>query len=209
MSNVSVAQLAEVLGVDVGKLIAQLNDAGIDASSAEDDVSNEDKKKLLAYLRASHGKVASDATAPKKVTLKRKSVSELRVPGTGPRARATARTVNVEVRKRRTYVKRDQVDVVFVTTDPERDTGEVLREYLDRFDPSFIGVTGPIEEIAAVGKSVAVGMGEQLPTGGYDVDAHTTQVTGIDRDDKAPIYWSQTTSSEQFAQDIHTLLGDA
>jgi protein SCO1/2 len=104
---------------------------------------------------------------------------------------------------------RDQVDVVFVTTDPERDTGAVLRGYLDRFDPSFIGVTGPIEEIAAVGKSIAVGLGEQLPTGGYDVDAHTTQVTGIDSDDKAPIYWSQTTSSEQFALDIHTLLGDA
>jgi protein SCO1/2 len=102
---------------------------------------------------------------------------------------------------------RDQVDVVFVTTDPERDTGAVLRQYLDRFDPSFIGVTGPIEEIAAVGKSVAVGMGDELPTGGYDVDAHSTQVTGIDSDDEAPIYWSQTTSSEQYALDIHTLLG--
>jgi translation initiation factor IF-2 len=109
MSNVSVAQLAEVLGVEVGKLIAQLKDAGIEAGSGDDAVSNEDKKKLLAYLRASHGKTASDATAPKKVTLKRKSVSELRVPGSGPRARATARTVNVEVRKSRTYVKREVV----------------------------------------------------------------------------------------------------
>jgi len=104
---------------------------------------------------------------------------------------------------------RDQVDVVFVTTDPERDTGAVLRQYLDRYDKSFIGVTGPIEEIAAVGKSIAVGMGEKLPTGGYDVDAHTTQVTGIDSDDQAPIYWSQTTSSKQFADDIHTLLGES
>jgi len=104
---------------------------------------------------------------------------------------------------------RDQVDVVFVTTDPERDTAEVLRRYLDRFDKSFIGVTGPVDEIAAVGKSIAVGMGEKLATGGYEVDAHTTQVTGIDSDDQAPIYWSQTTSSAQYAQDIHTLLGDA
>jgi len=104
---------------------------------------------------------------------------------------------------------RDQVDVVFVTTDPERDTAVVLRHYLDRYDKGFIGVTGPIDEIASVGKSIAVGMGEKLPTGGYDVDAHTTQVTGIDSDDKAPIYWSQTTSSAQFAQDIHTLLGES
>ncbi|HMB61379.1 MAG TPA: translation initiation factor IF-2 N-terminal domain-containing protein, partial [Xanthomonadales bacterium] len=109
MSNVSVAQLAEVLGVGIDKLIAQLKDAGIEAASGEDAVSNDDKKKLLAYLRASHGKLESDATAPKKVTLKRKTVSELRVPGSGPRARATARTVNVEVRKRRTYVKREVV----------------------------------------------------------------------------------------------------
>jgi protein SCO1/2 len=107
---------------------------------------------------------------------------------------------------------RDQVDVVFVTTDPERDTGPVLRHYLDRFDPSFIGLTddpSEIDQIAAVASSVAVGMGEELPTGGYDVDAHTTQVTGIDSADEAPIYWGQTTSSAQFAQDIHTLLGDA
>jgi protein SCO1/2 len=102
---------------------------------------------------------------------------------------------------------RDEVDVVFVTTDPERDTPEVLRHYLDRFDTSFIGVTGAIDQVAAVGKSVAVGMGDELPTGGYDVDAHSTQVTGIDSDDEAPIYWSQTTSSKQFADDIHTLLG--
>jgi protein SCO1 len=103
----------------------------------------------------------------------------------------------------------DQVDVVFVTTDPDRDTGPVLRHYLDRYDKSFIGVTGPIDEIASVGKSIAVGMGEKLPTGGYDVDAHTTQVTGIDIDDQAPIYWGQSTSSQQFADDIHTLLGES
>jgi protein SCO1/2 len=102
---------------------------------------------------------------------------------------------------------RVQVDVVFVTTDPARDTGPVLRHYLDRFDKSFIGLTGPIDEIAAVGRSVAVGMGEKLPTGGYDVSSHTTQVTGIDSDDQAPIYWGRSTSSLEFAEDIHTLLG--
>lgn len=103
----------------------------------------------------------------------------------------------------------DQVDVVFVTTDPERDTPEVIRAWLDRYDTSFIGVTGPIDQIEEVAGSVAVGMGEKLPTGGYDVDAHSTQVTGIDVTDEAPIFWKQSTSSAQFAQDIHTLLGDA
>jgi translation initiation factor IF-2 len=97
--------LAEVLGVSVDKLLGQLNSAGIEAASGDDAVSNDDKKRLLAHLRASHGKSVNDATAPRKVTLKRKSVSELRVSGSGPRA--ATKTVNVEIRKRRTYVKRE------------------------------------------------------------------------------------------------------
>jgi protein SCO1/2 len=101
---------------------------------------------------------------------------------------------------------REQVEVVFVTTDPARDTGEVVREYLDRYDPGFTGVTGELADIEQVAASVAVGMGEELPSGGYEVDAHSTQVTGIDIADEAPIFWPQTTSPSQFAEDIHTLL---
>ena len=104
MSKVTVSQLAEVLGVSTEKLMAQMSKAGIDVASEDEAVSNEDKKKLLGHLRSSHGKTESDATAPRKVTLKRKSVSELRIAGSGPRA--STRTVNVEFRKRRTYVKR-------------------------------------------------------------------------------------------------------
>jgi translation initiation factor IF-2 len=118
MSNVTVSQLAEVLGVDVSKLLVQLHDAGIEGSSGDDAVSNDDKKKLLAHLRASHGKMESDATAPRKVTLKRKSVSELRVAGSGPRA--STRTVNVEIRKRRTYVKREVLQDQLGTDDADR-----------------------------------------------------------------------------------------
>jgi translation initiation factor IF-2 len=119
MSKVTVSQLADVLGVDSNRLLAQLKDAGIQADSGEDTVSNDDKKKLLAHLRASHGKLESDATAPRRVTLKRKSVSELRVPGSGPRA--STRTVNVEVRKRRTYVKREVVQEEIGTDASDRE----------------------------------------------------------------------------------------
>jgi translation initiation factor IF-2 len=126
MSKVTVSQLADVLGVDSEKLLSQLNDAGIVAGSGDDAVSNDDKKKLLAHLRASHGKVESDATAPRKVTLKRKTVSELRVSGSGPRA--ATRTVNVEVRKRRTYVKREVVQEQMGTPDAEREEARVLLE---------------------------------------------------------------------------------
>ncbi len=126
MSKVTVSQLADVLGVDSSKLLTQLNEAGIEASSGDDAVSNDDKKKLLAFLRASHGKVESDATAPRKVTLKRKTVSELRVSGQGPRA--STRTVNVEVRKRRTYVKREVVQEQMGTDDADREQAKQLLE---------------------------------------------------------------------------------
>ena len=102
---------------------------------------------------------------------------------------------------------REQVDVVFVTTDPERDTERVLRNYLDRFDPAFIGLTGPLDSIIAVGRdlAVAVEQGHQLPSGGYDV-THGTSVLGIDGDDEVPILWTQSTSATQFASDVHQLL---
>jgi translation initiation factor IF-2 len=119
--------LADVLGVDSQKLLMQLKDAGIEATSSDDSVSNDDKKRLLAHLRASHGKADSDATAPRRVTLKRKSVSELRVPGSGPRA--SSRTVNVEVRKRRTYVKREVVQEEMGPADSDReDARRILEE---------------------------------------------------------------------------------
>ena len=115
MSQVTVAQLAEVLGISVDKLITQMSKADIKLTSGSDAVSNDDKKKLLAHLRSSHGKSESDATAPRKVTLKRKSMSELRIQGSGPRA--STKTVNVEFRKSRTYVKREALQV----EDPERE----------------------------------------------------------------------------------------
>lgn len=105
--------------------------------------------------------------------------------------------------------EREEVDVVFVTTDPERDTPSALRTYLDRYDPAFLGLTGDIESIIAAGEPLAVYVsdGSELPSGGYDLGGHSTQITGIDSSDQAPVYWSQYTSQAQFAADIHTLLG--
>ena len=128
MSQVTVSQLAEVLGVSVEKLIDQMSKANIDLKSGDAAVSNDDKKRLLAHLRSSHGKSESDATAPRKVTLKRKSVSELRIQGTGPRA--STKTVNVEFRKKRTYVKRDALQA---EQDPEREkVQKALQEAQER-----------------------------------------------------------------------------
>jgi protein SCO1/2 len=103
----------------------------------------------------------------------------------------------------------DQVDVWFVTTDPARDDAATLREYLDRFDPSFEGLTGPLERITALAGEVhvAVEEGRRLPTGGYEVN-HGTPVLGVRPDGTVPILWTEGTSSSKLAEDITVLLDE-
>ena len=102
---------------------------------------------------------------------------------------------------------RAKVDVVYVTTDPARDTEQVLRRYLARLDPHFIGLTGRLRDIVAVARPMGVGItqGEKLPSGGYDF-THGTTVTAVDAHDRAPVYWHQETSAAQYAADLHRLL---
>jgi len=107
MADVTVAQFAEVLKVPVDKLIAQLDEAGIKVSGSHDTISEDAKLELLTHLRRSHGQAGgSGGAAPRRITLKRKSQSELRLSG----AQGRSRTVNVEVRKKRTYIKRDVLE---------------------------------------------------------------------------------------------------
>jgi len=102
---------------------------------------------------------------------------------------------------------RDNIEVVFVTTDPARDTGPVVREWLDHFDPTFVGVTGSLGAItkAAVQVGVPVEKGRRLPSGGYDVP-HGTQVLAVDGKNTVPVVWSLGTTATEFAHDIHQLL---
>jgi len=100
MAQVTVQQLAEVVGASVDRLLTQMGDAGLPHKKADEAVSDEDKQTLLAYLKRSHGE---STKAPKKITLKRKTISTLKTAGSQGK-----KTVNVEVRKKRTYVKRDQ-----------------------------------------------------------------------------------------------------
>ena len=102
-----------------------------------------------------------------------------------------------------------QVDVTFVTTDPQRDTPELVGDYATNFDPEFIGLTGPIKTIIDVAKplGIAVEQGHKLPTGGYDV-THGTQIVAIDADDDGIAYWSEDVSSAQLAADLQHLLSE-
>jgi translation initiation factor IF-2 len=105
MADVTVAQFADVLKVPVDRLLVQLEQAGITVSGADDKISDEAKMELLTHLRRSHGSGADSATAPSKITLKRKQQSELKLASVQGRAR----TVSVEVRSTRSYVKRDVI----------------------------------------------------------------------------------------------------
>jgi translation initiation factor IF-2 len=105
MAEVTVKQLADVVGVSVERLLTQMQEAGIKGKNEDADVSEGERQTLLAFLKRSHGE-AADEGEPKKITLKRKTTSTLKVAG----ASGKKKTVNVEVRKKRTYVKRDLLE---------------------------------------------------------------------------------------------------
>jgi protein SCO1 len=104
--------------------------------------------------------------------------------------------------------QRSEVDVVFVSTDPKKDTPAVIDDYLGNFDPSFTGLTGDLDAVNQLGESVGVYVddGEALPGGGYDPNAHGTYVIAVDQDGEAPAIWGRETSPSQFADDIGFLL---
>jgi len=108
MSEVTVGSLAKIVGLPVDKLLKQLADAGMEFSGPDQIVSSTEKIKLLGFLRRSHGrteKPAEAAAAPKKITIARRKTEELMVASSGK----SRTTVAVEVRQKRTYVKRDEV----------------------------------------------------------------------------------------------------
>lgn len=108
MAKVTVKQLAEVVGTPVDKLLEQLQGAGLSFTAPDDEISDSEKLQLLEYLRQSKGSKLEGAGDGKKITLRRKSTSQLKVSGGQGRA-STTKTVNVEVRKKRTYVKRSEL----------------------------------------------------------------------------------------------------
>ena len=103
MTNTTVAEFAKELKKSPDTLLEQLKSAGVPKSSAADELTDADKQKLLGFLKASHG---TDTPERKKITLVKKSTSEIKqADSTGK-----ARTIQVEVRKKRTFVKRDESD---------------------------------------------------------------------------------------------------
>jgi translation initiation factor IF-2 len=142
MSNVVVSQLAENIGTPVERLLKQMEEAGLPQRKPNDSVSDEQKEILLKFLRESHGTEAAE-DGPKKITLKRKTISTLKT-GTG----AAKKTVSVEVRKKRTYVKREDVEKAEVeelaSVDVEQENSAAV------FDAVAETVTTVIDEAPAI-----------------------------------------------------------
>lgn len=115
MADVTVSDLAKVVGVTAEKLLSQIKEAGLPHKKENDAISNDDKNTLLLFLRRSHGDKDASA-APKKITLKRKTLATLKSPSS---SHGRGKTVAVEVRKKRTYVKRAA---------PTEDAAEIAEE---------------------------------------------------------------------------------
>ncbi|MAV07921.1 MAG: translation initiation factor IF-2, partial [Gammaproteobacteria bacterium] len=100
MAEVTVNELAKTVGASVDRLLLQMKEAGLSHSSADATVSDQEKQILLGYLKSLHGEKSGE---PKKIVLRRKTMSTLKS--------GNKKTVNIEVRKKRTYVKRSEEEL--------------------------------------------------------------------------------------------------
>jgi translation initiation factor IF-2 len=103
MAETTVRHFAEQIGVDTDRLLQQLVAAGVEAKTSEDVLSDDEKMALLGFLRTHHGSAGAPA---RKITLKQKSTSQVKQSSRF----GQARTVQVEVRKKRTFVKRSDLE---------------------------------------------------------------------------------------------------
>ncbi|HFD92404.1 MAG TPA: translation initiation factor IF-2 [Gammaproteobacteria bacterium] len=108
MAEVTVKQLADVVGIPVERLLTQLGEAGLPITDVDQTVTDKQKMELLTFLRSAHGKNES-AKEGKKITLRRKTVGELKQGGSQGKAQAKSRKINVEFRSKRTYAMRSEV----------------------------------------------------------------------------------------------------
>jgi translation initiation factor IF-2 len=123
MSSTTVAEFANELKKSADVLLDQLRSAGVAKTSGSDSLNDADKQKLLSYLQTSHGTVTADR---KKITLVKKSTSEIKQAD----ASGKARTIQVEVRKKRTLIKRDDEPVAAAeeeAAEPQIDHAELSR----------------------------------------------------------------------------------
>jgi translation initiation factor IF-2 len=182
MPEVTVNQFASVVGIPVERLQEQLVEAGLPEKSADEMITDEEKNHLLTHLRGKHGKGSSET---KKITLKRKTSSEIKVPlSVQGRSKTQSKTVNVEFRKKRTYVKRSAIDEL---TKPEveeelpAETAEEVAE--DTVDSTE--VVEAVENTDAANEQVAEGL--VAPETEQAKTEEVSEKPGADVENKSPV----------------------
>ncbi|MBY4594097.1 translation initiation factor IF-2 [bacterium BD-1] len=135
MMNTTVAEFANELKKSTDTLLEQLQAAGVTKSSASDSLTDGDKQKLLNYLQTSHGTHSAER---KKITLTKKSTSEIKQAD----ATGKARTIQVEVRKKRTFIKRDDEPVALTAAS----LAEEIPEPAPALEPAPVSAPAPVPE---------------------------------------------------------------
>lgn len=131
-SGVTVKQFADEIGVSPDRLLTQFKDAGINIAGADHNISQEQKQQLLRYLQQHHG--AKQDTMPDKIVLRRAKTSEIKVGG----GHGASKTVSIQVRKKRTYIKR-----------PTEDETQQPEEIIAAPEPEIIAEVTPVVEAPA------------------------------------------------------------
>lgn len=146
MSDKTVRQLAAMVKTPLEQLLKQLQEAGLSARTADDIINDEQQMQLLTHLRKSHGKAQGESdNSPKRVTLERRKVTEIKqasVPG------SSTKTISVEVRKKKTYIKR-----------PEEKSVEPVQSVQPLEEPNIpeiISAAVEIESVASVVTEVEI-----------------------------------------------------
>jgi translation initiation factor IF-2 len=154
MSDKTVRQLADMVKTPLEQLLKQLQEAGLSVRTPDDIINDDEQMRLLTHLRKSHGKGQGEGdNSPSRVTLARRKVTEIKqasVPG------SSTKTISVEVRKKKTYIKRADVDEVKVV-EPTKVEVEALKQ------PVEIEAVAPVEIIAPVVVESVIAPVEQTP----------------------------------------------
>lgn len=177
-AKVSVAQFAEEIKIPVDRLLLQLKNANMDITNPEQEISEEEKEKLLGYLRQHHGAKGA-STMPEKIVLRRAKTSEIKVSST----QGARKIVSVQVRKKRTYIKRLPEEEV----QKPQALPEVKQEAVPDVTPPPAVETKParVEETVATPPVVETTAFEEVVVEKPAAE-ETTKTTEVKRKDKRP-----------------------
>jgi translation initiation factor IF-2 len=213
MADVTVGEFAKAIGVTAERLLAQIKEAGLSHTRAEDPISNDDKNTLLQFLRRSHGATEAADAAPKKITLKRKTVETLKTSS----GQGRGKTVSVEVRKKRTYVKRSELTPEQAAGDEASGIEEELLEQATEItngqpglqpteDSGVIDAGGPFDSAPVFSAQLSLEPSKTEAPGTSESPAALLAQTAALARDKPPL--SQTVKPKVTAKPVRKEEGD-